>query len=513
VGHFSFADMKVDNAVFTMGVLSMLAAFLALFPGAEDPEDVPVFRWQWIVLAGIFAGFGFAMKPTVIMVVMTVLSVFLGVLLIAGAFVGGGFLAWALFTYQTVFNVSDFFQKVANNPNFLSRNAVMAICAVIGAVIVGVAAYLRPQTIKHAFLVCAVFLGVTAGSIAPWIIHNNILAGNIIPKMLLGAPNKVIPNFLVGGEVVPQGSIDRTLPQDLKVDPNNAACKGSTSKSEELDRYWGYGTGIGHYLGLPWRAVMNIDSAGYYVTTMPALLLFPLLLLLPYFWTKKGRWLRWLFIATLFLILQWIFFANGILWYGIGMFLGLAIGLEALVSKAPDRSTKIVASIFLFLSFLIVFANRFWQFESQQNLYTYAFGLVSGEAMEERTIPHYNTIKDIVLQRAAQTPDAPYVYRVGTFIPYFIPKNLEILPVADNQLDLFTCLNQDKNAELTLKRLKALGFNSIIFDTNTQTIEKDPNGTLHKKVSAFLDFVNTPGLGLQAVVNDVDGGIAFLLLP
>ena len=61
--------------------------------------------------------------------------------------------------------------------------------------------------------------------------------------------------------------------------------------------------------------------------------------------------------------------------------------------------------------------------------------------------------------------------------------------------------------------MKALGFNSIIFDTNTATIERDPNGTLHKKVQKFLDFVNTPSLGLQVVVNDQDGGIAFLLLP
>ena len=517
VGHFSFADMKVDNAVFTMGALAVLTAFIALFPFDDHHEDEHphTFHWTWIVLAGIFGGFGFAMKPTVIMVVMSLFSVFLGVLLAVGAFLGGGFLAWTVFVYQGVFNAKDIFQRTTGNPDAVSQNAVLAFCLLVGAAILGYCSFLQPKKVRHAALVCLVFFGVFFATLVPWVIHNNVFAGNVIPKLLLTAPNpKVVPDFILNGATVPPGSFVRVLPKDLQVDFNSDACKGGTSKKEELDRYWGYDTGVGHYLGLPWRTVMNADSAGYYVTTAPALLLFPLLLLLPYFWTKKGRWLRWLFLATVFMTIQWIFFANGIPWYGIGMFLGLAIGLEALVIKAPDRSTKIAASVFLFLSFVCAFSHRFWQFETQKNLYTYPLGVVSAPAMEERTIPHYNNIREIVLDRAKANPDMPYVFRIGTFIPYFIPKNLEILPVADNQMDLFTCLNQGgADPQLTLRRMKALGFNSIIFDTNTATIERDPNGTLHKKVQKFLDFVNTPSLGLQVVVNDQDGGIAFLLLP
>jgi len=140
-------------------------------------------------------------------------------------------------------------------------------------------------------------------------------------------------------------------------------------------------------------------------------------------------------------------------------------------------------------------------------------GKVSAEALRERTIPHYNNIRDIVLARAEAMPDRPFVYRIGTFIPYFIPRNLAIIPIADNQLVTFNCLYQERDAKLTLRRLQLLGFNSIIFDTNTATIERDPQGTLHQKVNAFLDFANTPKLSLQILVNDVSGGIAFLLLP
>ena len=72
---------------------------------------------------------------------------------------------------------------------------------------------------------------------------------------------------------------------------NHPACKTS-ARTEELDRYWGFENGLMHYVTLPWRQVMNADAYGYYVTLAPMLLLFPLLLLLPFFWSRQGRWLR-----------------------------------------------------------------------------------------------------------------------------------------------------------------------------------------------------------------------------
>ena len=53
----------------------------------------------------------------------------------------------------------------------------------------------------------------------------------------------------------------------------------------------------------------------------------------------------------------------------------------------------------------------------------------------------------------------------------------------------------------------------MIFDTNTQTIESDPQGSLHQKVQEFMDWANDPALKLQIVVNDPGAGVAFLLLP
>jgi len=520
VGHFSFADMKIDNALFAIGALSMLALFLGLFRTVADEEgDASERGWQdtrsWIMLAGVLGGFALGMKATAIMVVMTLGSVLVGSMLGGYGFAGSIFLSWFVYTQQNRFNVAEVSQRVFGSDAVLSRPLVMAVCFLLGAGLLGYAAYRKSDALRPTLRAVGVLLASFVASMLPWLAYNNIANDNVIPDLSLSVPNTYAPVFVIGkGQSAPGDTGQKviSLPADLRVDLSNAACS-STARSEELDRYWGQHAGIGHYLTLPWRSVMNLDSAGYYVTMIPALLLFPLLLLLPFFWMRQGRWLRWLFAGTAFLLLQWVFFANGIPWYGIGVFLGLVIALEAFVARAPDVASASVASLFLVLSLLASLSHRFWQYEQQSNILEYPMGKITAQALEQRTITHYGDIRRMVEARADDMPQQPYLYRIGTFIPYFIPQNLERIGIADQQLDFFNCLNQEKNPALTLKRLQALGFNSVVFDTNTQTIEKDANGSLHKKVNAFVDFANTPNLGLSINVYDPSAGIAYILLP
>ena len=514
VGHFSFADMKIDNSVFMWGTLGLLALFLFLFPQGDSAEgEAPPRSYMWLILSGIFFGFGFATKATTIMVILASGAVILGALFHWYAFIGAVFLAIAVLGKRGVLGIQEILERVTGNPDLISQNAFVLCALILGLGIVGFGIAKKRENLRMGLRSVGVLIGVFALSIAPWIMHNNILSGNIIPKFETGAPNLLTPQMDISGNQKQEANRNvRSLPEDLRVNIEDPACS-PTGHKEELGRYWGYRQGWAHYLKLPWRSVMNLDSAGYYVTTMPALLLFPLLLLLPYFWRKEGRWLRWLFAGTLFMLMQWVFMARGIPWYGIGTFLGLVIGLEALVVKAPDVPSRSVLSLLICLSLLIVLNNRFWQYEMQKNLFEYPMGKVSYETLRERTIPYYDDIADIVLERNESVPDRPYLYRVGTFIPYFIPRNLEMIGAADHQLDLFNCLYQEQDPKLTTRRLKALGFNSIVFDTNTATIERNPQGTLHKKVNAFVGYLNNPESGLQAVINQAQAGVAFILIP
>lgn len=520
VGHFSFADMKVDNAVFAAGALSMLAAFLAVCPpdaGEEDDESddrddgAPVL--PLLALAGLFSGFGFGMKPTTIMVVMAIGSVMLGARLGWAGMLGAMSLAFALFAKQGVFRVAEVSGKVFGDSASLSPTLVIAFFAISGLALLAYSARGKIAFSRQLGVRIGAFLLAFAAAVLPWVVVNNASYGRGPTRLELSYANTLAPAIIIDGSEPPSGvSIVRSLPSDLQVDTKNPACV-PTSKAEELDRYWGDYAGIGHYAGLPWRAVMNTDAFGYYVTLIPGLLLLPLLLFVPYHWTRRGRWSRLLLGSTAFMVVEWAFFANGIVWYGIGMFLGLVLAMEMLAVHAPAAAARRTAGVLIGISLLAAFAHRMWQFDMMQNIFEYPMGKVTAETMEERTIPHYDDIRDEIQARAQATPDRPYVYRMGTFIPYFIPKNFEVLPLADNQLDMFNCMFQERDAALTLKRLQALGFNSMIFDLNTQTIEKDPNGSLHKKVQAFVDFANAPDLGIRIVVNDPGAGIAFILLP
>ncbi|MFA6259370.1 MAG: glycosyltransferase family 39 protein [Candidatus Peribacteraceae bacterium] len=510
VGHFSFADMKTDNAVFAFQAISILCLFLYLFPFSRD--EAPRRRWQWIALAGAFCAFGFGTKATAIMTFMMLGTVLLGSLVHWSGFFGGVLLAFVVFEVQGPLGIERIAQRV-HMGEWVSSQGFSLVFSLFGIAIL-IIAFLRNR--KAAFPAArAVFVFVASFflCILPWIIHNNVQAGNTVPTLLLDAPNTITPVMDYSGTDVPNAVAPvRSLTGALVVDRSHPACV-ATGREEELGRYWGFGDGWGHYLLLPWRTVMNIDSAGYYVTSAPFLLLFPLLLLLPYFWMSQGRWLRWLFAGTVFLVVQWMFLANGVPWYGISMFLGLCIGVAAFTVRAPDRSNRWIALLLIGGSLLSNFSMRLWQFEQQRNLLEYPIGKVSAETMRKRTIPHYDTVTEVILERYNTMPDRPYVYRVGTFLPYFIPRNLEIIGITDHQLDTFRCLHQENDNQLTLQRLKALGFNSIIFDTNTATIERDIQGSLHRKVQEFVDFLNDPSLGMRAVVNDPDAGIAYILIP
>lgn len=546
VGHFSFADMKIDNAVFFFGVMATYVVFEAVLPSAEETEGTEETEeteeidprqpssvssvssasspksptLSLLLLGGIFAGMAFATKPTAVMVIMALLAVLAGVLLHWSAFVGAVAGAFFVFSFQGIFSIDEILGRIAGvgtAPTTAASTAAtifIVLCLAIAAGCVGYALYARRRPLDVTLKAIAMFVAGLAIAVGPWLLHNNILRGNIIPTLELGAPNTLSPTIAPrpNQAVEDYGQPIKRLPPELAVNTDSPFCT-STGSREELDRYWGYSNGLGHYLTLPWRSVMNIDSVGYYVTMVPALLLFPFVLLLPFFWTRRGRWLRWMVASTLFLLVEWMFLANGIPWYGIGIFLGLVIGLEALVARAPDRPTRIVAGVMLALSLFIAFSMRFWQFETQRNILEYGQGKISAEALEEITIPLYDDIRDVVTQRHTRMPQQPYLYRVGTFIPYFIPRNLEVIGINDHQLDVFNCLFAERDAALTLKRLQTLGFNSIVFDTNTHTIESDPNGSLHQKVEAFLDFANVKDLGMEIVVNDPGLGVALILLP
>jgi hypothetical protein len=512
IAQISFADLKIDNAVFAVGTAAFLCMWQALSgsPASEEGAASSSTALRALSVSGVLSGVAFSMKATAIMLTLALGALSAGLASGVLAFVGAAAIGSA-FLSSLQLNAVDVSARLGLSSGSLSTRTAGLALAVTGAVLIAITAYRRRATLTRLSTVLVVFGSGATLAVAPWLIANNLAASDGQRGILLEAPNRNAVVFDLAGTLPSAAGKDvRRLPSDLT--PKIDGCR-ATGKSEELDRYWGTGRGLWHHVSLPWRVVMNADLEGYHVTTSALMLISPLVLLVPWFWTPAGRPLRWLAGVTAFLVLQWIVFGNGIPWYGIAIFLGLVLCVAALVTEAPTRSTRVAAAILVGVSVLFSLSLREGQYQAIRNHYEYMIGKVSPELVAERVVPHYDDIRDEVLDRAAKQPSRPFAYRIGTFIAFFVPQNLQLLPLADNQLDFFNCLNQERDPALTLRRLQALGFNSIIFDTATPTIEKDPHGSLHQKVQGFLDFVNTPNLGLQVRINDTAGGVAFLLLP
>jgi hypothetical protein len=149
---------------------------------------------------------------------------------------------------------------------------------------------LTPPATPAAVRGVAVFGLSLAGLISPRLIANNLAAGDA-PGLRLEPPNTQSVQFDLGGALEDHGQLVRRLPRPLRM--NLAQCQ-ATGPREELGRCWGQGRGWGHYGTLPWRTVMNLDLTGYHVTTSASVLLFPIVLLLPWFWTAAAAWMRFL---------------------------------------------------------------------------------------------------------------------------------------------------------------------------------------------------------------------------
>lgn len=516
-GHFSFADMKTENALLFFGTAGLIGIFLYAFPdlpwgGEKEKRDR-----KWLLLAGIFFGAAFATKPT--MVLMAIMG---GVVLTYGllgglAGIGSLFLSVFILTFAHVLSVPSLLKEIWGIQAAWFQNTSAIVIALIGLAFLVLPPVLRNRKegirmLRAYGVAVAILVSGTLLFSAPWMARNMISSGKTGLEFAMKGADNVTPMVRYTAaeirEGAPEGS--RSLPPELAVDLTHEMCAGDTSREEELDRYWGHGEGIGHYLGLPWRVVMNADSQGYYLTTSPLILFLPLILLLPAFWRRRE--LRILFYGMLLYAGVWVVVGNGIPWYGIGMFLCFAIFAEALVALPSNAAARWTASALIAVALFTSLSLRLWQFGMQYNLYEFAWGKASHEVLREMTIPDYDDVAEHVL-RLSQNPERPYLYRMGTFISYFIPRNREIIVVNDNQLGFFNCLNQEQDHALTIKRLKALGFHSIVFDTNTATIEKDPNGTLHQKVQRFLDFANDESTGILRVVNNPGNGIAYMILP
>jgi hypothetical protein len=140
----------------------------------------------------------------------------------------------------------------------------------------------------------------------------------------------------------------------------------------------------------------------------------------------------------------------------------------------------------------------------------YARGVIDEQGYLKQKIPSYLTILNIINSDIdANKENLPKMYRVGTYIKYFIHHNNKLV-LDDNQLDIFMILSQDHDDQKTIARFKNAGFKYLIIDTNTATIDKTPGKTLTAKYQALTKFIQQNHEELKVIIDEPKNAIMFI---
>lgn len=299
----------------------------------------------------------------------------------------------------------------------------------------------------------------------------------------------------------------------------------STGVQEEQGRYTGFEQGIWRYLMLPFTVTFNPIAFGMYVDIGYIFLaLIPLIIIL-YIRTPEGEGgdhslpllHEILLVGAIYWIL-WGIFAEGVIWYGYGGFIFLFLLIVEIIHQLKKEywtGLRYVVNGIIIVWFLCTLCLRTANLPSHAIFIDpvglfYSRGVIDEQGYLKQKIPTYLTILNIINSDIdANKRNPPKIYRVGTYIKYFIHHNNKLV-LDDNQLDIFISLSQDHDDQKTIARFKNAGFKYLIIDTNTATIDKTPGKTLTVKYQALTKFIQQNHEELKVIVDEPKNKIIFI---
>lgn len=201
----------------------------------------------------------------------------------------------------------------------------------------------------------------------------------------------------------------------------------------------------------------------------------------------------------------WILIGNGVYWYGmisfiilyIFVFIFLQFSFKNIYYKLVLYYTKGLIAIWLFFAVVAAFIA----IQNTNNIIfpgfdDYILGKLNDEEVVTYTNPDYPpAIKAINADRDA------FVYRIGTFLPYFIVENNRRI-YNDNEARIFASIYNNCNSkEILAQILFAAGFRFIAVDTSLVKIDATGDNIMKSRLDAFRDF-STNNPHLELISND-----------
>ncbi len=213
-------------------------------------------------------------------------------------------------------------------------------------------------------------------------------------------------------------------------------------------------------------------------------------------------WLMYLYIMT------WLILSSGIPWYGLLMipvllliWLRGVVGANPFEGKVPWGRVGLTLS-FAALTFWMAFTYRFSNYSPGQDfnwpLLLPVVEYQTGRIDEDRSFDKVYLGYKRAIEEINGNPTAQ-VYRIGTFMPFFIEKNDRRI-YSDNFLDNFQQLyNRYPDREKLARGLKAYGYDYLIINLQVASFDNTPEQSLRQKFDKFMEFaVGNPQLELMS---------------
>ena len=263
-----------------------------------------------------------------------------------------------------------------------------------------------------------------------------------------------------------------------------------TGIHEELGRYAGYSHNPFRIL---WSCFTNSEipslSKQYTDTGFWWMIILPFFLLSLFF--NRQHFSRTHFeilICTFGFFFFWLFMGQAVPWYGFPFFAILLFFTGYLIAE-QSFLFRIIFSLFFAISLFFGIFSRLEH--STYDAFATSSLWVINTSPENTNMLLVKFFPDEI--RAAgiinSLPQA-FVFRIGTMARFWI-QNGDARILEDPQLDQFQSIFFPQDMDKTLAILKQNNFRFLLFDRAADTIETNPNGTLHKKVSDFVSFAQS----------------------
>jgi|GEM_PF-1007299 hypothetical protein len=451
VNFFMHLDLKIDLILLFFNILAIRSVIEWNFNKGTKKG------WNALVLGGVFLGLSFGIKYTALLLIATILAY------VAKAMMGSGGAWTILFLAIAALGIGN------RMPPLEVYGETVKSYVVMGSLGLGFLAMMITLVKQKIFTKngwskmkpILVLAGMIVLTFSPWMIKN-------------GLEIKSLDSFLLSG--------DRQEIAFKDFAEEGAVCTIANEFDYDLGTYLGSTPGVMQFVDPLWLTTINPVRFNDRITDISFLFLgFAAFVALGWREAKKGaknkKYLSSISLFTMMYLALWLISANGVIWYGIPLFLGLLIIYGELWQT--EKWTYGVLALWLVGSVFFRFTDTY----INHTTLLHAAGLIDDSFYTQQQFEGYESMALLVNSEENINKN---VYVTGGSLKYFLEQD-DHRYYKDRTLDDFNCAFGFSGDE-TMDRLIEENFGFILYSEEGLFAEEDLEGPLHQQFEQFKNF-------------------------